>query len=136
MSSPLILTCSEESFKMYNALCKNDEEREDDTRLKKVKIFYSRTPAIFLSATIGIINEKSIEIKKDRQLTRREYILGNPNYDVIKKIIKIKHGLKTEHDIVIKLMEYAEYGINELYQEYHKTGEIDFNRISRQAKSG
>jgi hypothetical protein len=135
MSSPRILSCSNDTFKMYNSLCKSDDEKNEEI-IGRDKIFLTRTPAIFLAAAIGTVNiTEPDEIKNEKQLTRREYILGNPNYKIFETIIKSRHGLKTEHDIVLKIIEYAEYGIKELYEEFHKTGDIDFVRISQQAKA-
>jgi len=131
MSTQRIITCSTDTFRMFIALCKSDDDEKD----KKTTIFSTRTPAFFLAAAIGIINNKSKNYSTDKQLTRREYIIGNENYTAFELLIRARHALKTEQDIITKLAEYAEYGISELYDEYHKTGDIDFVRISRHVKS-
>jgi len=131
MSATRILYCSKEHFRMYNALCKSEE----DKKTKKEKIFATRTPAIFLAAAIGINENESKTVDKDRQLTRREYLVSNENYHAFGSILKSKDGLKTDLEIMEKLMEYAAYGIEVLYDEYHKTGKINFVQITRDIKS-
>ena len=116
---------------MYNALCKSEE----DKKTKKDKIFATRTPAIFLAAAIGINENESKEFDKERQLTRREYLIGNENFDAFESVLKSKDELKTEQEIIEKLMEYAAYGIEVLYDEYHKTGKIDFVQITKDVKT-
>ncbi|MGA3059000.1 MAG: hypothetical protein ABSD92_01380 [Candidatus Bathyarchaeia archaeon] len=136
-AAPAILMCSEEAFRMYTTLCAGaKEEKEDNKRRKtKEKAFSSRTPAFFLAAAIGIVNEKSFVAKREKELTRREYILDHSNFGPFEQLIKSKYDLKTESEIVNKLLEFQEYGIRELYDEYHKLGKINFLRIYRDAKT-
>lgn len=132
-SAPQILMCSDEAFRLYNALCagaKEGKEQENKRRKSKEKFeFSSRTPAFFLAAALGIVNDMTGVAKKDKELTRREYILDHPNFGPFKQLLKSRYNLKTEYEIVNKLLEFQEYGIRELYNEYHKTGRIDFLRI-------
>ena len=72
-------------------------------RKAKEAVFSSRTPAFFLAAAIAIVNNKSREIKKEKQLTRREYIVNHSNFDAFSQLIKSKYGLKAEQDVVEKL---------------------------------
>jgi len=113
MSAARIISCSKEHFRMYNAMCKTEEDKKSKT----VKVFATRTPAIFLAAAIGISDNESKEVDKDRQLTRREYLVGNENYHVFESILKSKDGLKTEQEIIDRLMEHAAYGIEVVYNE-------------------
>ena len=128
--------CSNENFRKYNAICKSEEGRE-----KEGMVFATRTPALYLAAAIGLnavltgqIELDSIKREKEKQLTRREYIVGNNNYKIFKTIIQSKHGELSDPDILEQIMTYAAYGITELYDEYHKTGDIDFIRISKSVR--
>jgi len=53
---------------------------------------------------------------------------------VFEAILKSKFGLTTEQEIIEKIMEFAAYGIEILYNEYHKTGEINFVEMTRDVK--
>jgi hypothetical protein len=136
--APVILMCTVEAFRMYNTLCAGakDETGQDKERRKaKETIFSSRTPAFFLSAAIGIMNDKTGKVEKEKELTRREFIVNHSNFDAFSQLIKSKFDLKTEQEVVDKLLEFQEAGIRELYDEYHKIGKIDFLQIYRDAKS-
>lgn len=133
--APIVLMCSIETFRMYNTLC--TEENGEEKRRKKVKesVFSSRTPAFFLAAAIGIVSDKTRAVKKEKQLTRREYVINHKSFEPFSQLIKSKYDLKTEQEIIDKLLEFQEAGIRELYDEHHKTGEIDFLRIYRDTKT-
>jgi len=133
MSAPRIIQCSKEHFRIYNVLCKNEDDKS--SKDKKDKIFATRTPAIFLAAAIGINDNQTEEVIKERQLTRREYLTGNENFESFEAIIKSKFKSSTEQEIVDKIMEFAAYGIEILYEEYHKTGDIDFVRLTKDIKT-
>jgi hypothetical protein len=136
--APIVLLCTAEAFRMYNTFCAGaKEETGQEKKRKKAKetVFSSRTPAFFLAAAIGIINDKTGEVKKEKMLTRREFIVNHANYDPFSQLVKSKYDVKTEQEIVDKLLEFQEAGIRELYDEFHKTGTIDFLRIYRDAKS-
>lgn len=133
MSAPRIIQCSKENFRIYNTLCKSDEDKK--SKDKKEKIFATRTPAIFLAAAIGIDNNQTKQVVRERQLTRREYLIGNENYSVFEAILKSKFSITTEQEIIEKIMEFAAFGIEILYNEYHKTGEINFVEMTRDIKN-
>jgi len=117
-------------------LCTEDsgQKRKKGAR-KREWVFSSRTPAFFLATAIGIVNDKTGEVKREKQLTRREYVVNHRCFEPFSQYIKSKFDLKTEQDIIDKLAEFQEAGIRELYDEYHKTGKIDFLRIYRDVKS-
>jgi hypothetical protein len=132
-----VLWCSDEVFRMYNLLCAGSREEHEDTKSKKSKQkeFSSRTPAFFLAAAIGIMNDRVGIVKGEKQLTRREYIVNHANFAPFAQLLKTKFNLKTDQEILNKLQEFQEVGIRELYDEYHKTGRINFLRIFRDAKA-
>lgn len=134
MSSQRIILVSKESFRMYNAMCP-EESGKKKSKKRREWIFSTRTPAFFLAAALGIINVKIKEVKKERQLTRREYIVNHKNFEAFNQLLKSKYNLKTEREVIEKLTEFAEAGINDLYDEYHKTGKINFLQIYRNVKS-
>lgn len=129
-----IIQCSTETFRIYNVLCTEDSRQKKRGR-KREWVFSSRTPAFFLGAAIGIVNEKTGEVRKEKQLTRREYIVNHRCFEAFSQLMKSRFDLKKEQDIIDKLVEFQEVGIRELYDEYHKTGKIDFLRIYRDVKS-
>lgn len=133
--APAIIKCTTETFRMYNAMCSEDGGRKKKRKKKREWVFSSRTPAFFLGAAIGIINGKTGEVKKEKELTRREYIVNHKSFEPFAQLIKSKFDLKTEEEIIDKLVAFQEAGIKELYDEYHKTGKIDFLRVYRDAKS-
>ena len=129
-----IIMCPAETFRIYNALCTMEDHKRKRPK-KRDWIFSSRTPAFFLAAAIGIMHGKTGEVKKEKQLTRREYVVNHRNFEAFSQYIKSRFDLKTEQEIIDKLVEFQEAGIRELYDEYHKTGKIDFLRIYRDVKS-
>jgi len=133
--APGILTCSDEAFRIYNTLCAGSKEEKGEKSKKKRAPFSSRTPAFFLAVAMGIVHDKTGVSKKEKELTRREYITDHTNYKPFEQYIKSKYALKSEFEIVNKMLELQEYGIRELYDEYHKTGKIDFLRIFRDTKA-
>jgi hypothetical protein len=130
-----IIMCSTETFRMYNALCTENSGQKKKRTGKREWVFSSRTPAFFLAAAIGIVNDKTVEGKKEKQLTRREYIVNHRCFEAFSQLIKSKFNLKTEQETIDKLVGFQEAGIRELHDEYHKTGKIDFLRIYRDVKS-
>lgn len=135
MRARSIIWCPTETFRIYNALCTEDRGQKRKRTKKRALAFSSRTPAFFLGAAIGIANDKTGEVKKEKQLTRLEYIANHRCFEAFSQLIKSKFNLKTEQEIIDKLVEFQEAGIRELYDEYHKTGKIDFLRIYRDVKS-
>ena len=129
-----IIMCPTETFRIYNALCTEESGRKRRNK-KREWVFSSRTPAFFLAAAIGIANDKTREVKKEKQLTRREYVVNHRCFEPFSQLIKSKFDLRTEQEIIDKLVEFQEAGIRELHDEYHKTGKIDFLRIYRDVKS-
>jgi hypothetical protein len=69
------------------------------------------------------------------QLLRGEYLRNNRNYTHFAQLIKSLFGSKTDHDVVELMVEFSEVGVRELYDEYHKTGNINFARLSKLSKS-
>lgn len=130
-----VLMCSTETFRMYNTLCGEENEVEKRHKKRKESVFSSRTPAFFLAAAIGVVNNITAEVKKEKQLTRREYIINHKGFEPFSQLIKSRYDVKTEQEIIDKLLEFQEAGIRELYDEYHKTGKIDFLRIYRDVKT-
>ncbi len=131
----IVLMCSTETFRMYNTLCSEENEMEKRLKKRKESVFSSRTPAFFLAAAIGVVNNITAEVKKEKQLTRREYIVNHKSFEPFSQLIKSKYDVKTEQEIIDKLLGFQEAGIRELYDEYHKTGKIDFLRIYRDIKT-
>ena len=130
-----IIMCPTETFRIYNVLCTEEGGKQRRRTKKREWVFSSRTPAFFLAAAIGIANDKTREAKREKQLTRREYVVNHRCFEPFSQLIKSKFDLKTEQEIIDKLVEFQEIGIRELYDEYHKTGKIDFLRIYREVKS-
>lgn len=129
-----IIMVPTETFRIYNTLCTEEGHKRKRAR-KREWVFSSRTPAFFLAAAIGIVNGKTGEVKREKQLTRREYVVNHRNFEAFSQYIKSRFDLKAEQEIIDKLVEFQEAGIRELYDEYHKTGKIDFLRIYRDVKS-
>ena len=132
----MVLTCSKEAFRIYDVLCKSEETEGKRTKKGRENIFSSRTPAFFLAVAIGLLRGKQGFKEKEKQLTRRDYIINHPNFAPFEQLIKIKYNLKSQKDVVDEMLKFQEMGIRELYDEYHKTGRIDFLRLYRDAKSG
>jgi len=139
--APTVLMCPAETLRMYNVLCARSKEGnggEKGRKKTKEAAFSSRTPAFFLAAAIGIINNRAGGTKREgmrAELTRREFIVNHTSFTPFSQLLKSKYELKTEQEIIDKLLEFQEFGIRELYDEYHKTGKIDFLRFYRDAKA-
>jgi len=126
---------------MFKVMCQGEEESEaepqEQTPKKHVrhtteKIFQTTTQAFLIAVSIGIIREKKIKIEEEKhQLIRGEFLRKDKNYKYFKQLIKSKFGVKTEHEIVDFLVQFSEFGVRELYNEYHKTGDIDFVRLAK-----
>ena len=108
-------------------MCKRDE---DDSKGSN-KIFQSRLQAFFLAVAIGMRDDETKASKNEKQLLRRDYLYRFSDFDVFQMILKNQYKLETEEEIVSKLIQFASYGIETLYNEYHKTGFIDFVSLSK-----
>ncbi len=131
----MIIMCPTETFRIYNSICTENGGKKRRATKKRECVFSSRTPAFFLAAAIGIASDKTGEVKREKQLTRREYVVNHRCFESFSQLIKCKFDLKTEQEIIDKLVEFQEAGIRELHDEYIKTGKVDFLRIYREVKS-
>ncbi len=139
-SLPTIISVSKDAYRMYRAMCEGPEESQPDPeeksqkRAKKIheRVFSSNTQAFLVAVAIGILrNQKRSLGDSPEQLIRGEYLRRDKNYEAFRRLIKSKCDVQTEHQIVDLMVQFSEVGVRELYDEYHKTGDIDFVRLSK-----
>ncbi len=136
---PAIIHSSKEAYRMYRALCEGsteDEEKDAKTHPRnkraKGKVFSNNTQAFLVATAIGLVKGKRLKLGEEQaQLIRGEYLRNNKNYDAFKQLLKSKFDVKTEREIADLMVEFSECGVRELYDEYHKTGDIDFVELSK-----
>lgn len=146
---PTIIEVSKEAYRMYRAMCKGEADEGDEmasptaiSKRKKSgralnKIFPGNTQAFLLATAIGMLqSEKKNPGKDTAELIRGEYLRNNKNFDVFKQLVKSKYGTKTDHEVVDLMVQFSEFGVRELYDEFRKTGDIDFARLSKSAELG
>jgi hypothetical protein len=121
-------------------MCRGTEEGEVTSESKKKKlgksasekVFSNATQAFLVAVAIGILRNKKERVTEDMaQLIRGEYLRKDKNYNYLKRLIKSKFDARTDHEIVDLMIQFSEVGVRELYDEYHKTGDLDFVRLSK-----
>jgi len=125
-------------------MCRGTEEGEvtSESKTRKLgkggeKVFSNATQAFLVAVAIGIIRNKKERVPEDTaQLIRGEYLRKDKNYNYFKRLIKSKFDARTDHEIVDLMVQFSEVGVRELYDEYHKTGDIDFVRLSKMGDVG
>ena len=143
---PTVIEVSKEAYRMYRAMCRGESEEDDAiqqpiastaTKKKRItrfpnKVFPGNTQAFLVAASLGIINNKKERPGKDtEQLIRGEYLRTNKNYEVFRQLIKSRYKVQTDREIIDLIVEFSEFGVRELYNEFHKTGDIDFVKLSK-----
>jgi hypothetical protein len=134
---------------MFRAMCKGTEGADEpgsespqqSTRKGRKstgeKIFSNNTQAFLVAAAVGIVRNKKQRPGEDTaQLIRGEYLRKEKQYNHFRQLIKSKFDAKTDHEIADFMVQFSEFGVRELYDEYHKTGDIDFARLSRLGNVG
>jgi hypothetical protein len=126
---------------MFRAMCKGTLETEVETSEESTKkrrkgagekVFSNATQAFLIAAAVGLKRNKREKPSEDTDyLIRGEYLRKDKNYNYFRQLIKSKFGARTEHEIVDFMVQFSEVGVRELYDEYHKTGDVDFVRLSR-----
>ena len=125
---------------MFSSMCRrtsheNDELPEQkgttDKEKEKERPFSSLPQAFLVASAIGIIRNKSTKPIDSAQLIRGEYLRKDKNYESFKQLIKSKFNAKTDAEVANMMVQFAEFGITELYDEFHKTGDIDFISLSK-----
>lgn len=142
---PTIIEVSKDAYRMYRAMCKGESEEGSNTASQTTpakekerkggrtpsKAFPGYTQAFLVAAALGIVKDKRSNLGKDAELIRGEYLRNNKNYEVFKQLIKSKCKVKTDNEVVDLMVQFSEFGVRELYDEFHKTGDIDFVRLSK-----
>lgn len=141
-SLPTIISVSKSAYRMYRAMCEGPEEdesileRTSQKRARKTaeRVFSSNTQAFLVAVAIGILrNKKENPGEKLEQLIRGEYLRRDKNYEAFRRLIKSKYDTKTDHETVDLMVQFSEVGVRELYDEFHKTGDIDFVKLTKLA---
>lgn len=141
-SLPTIISVSKSAYRMYRAMCESSEEGEPTARPTSPKharktperVFSSNTQAFLVAVAIGILrNKKETPSEKLEQLIRGEYLRRDKNYEAFRRLIKSKYDATTDHEIVDLMIKFSEAGVRELYDEFHKTGDIDFVKLAKLA---
>jgi len=138
---PTAISVSKVAYRMFRAMCKGTEETEvgmSEESTKKhrkgasEKVFSNATQAFLIAVAVGLKRNKREKPSEDTAyLIRGEYLRKDKNYNYFRQLIKSKFDAKTEHEIADFMVQFSEVGVRELYDEYHKTGDIDFVRLSR-----
>ncbi len=136
---PTTISVSKDAYRMFASMCRKtsheiEEKQEGKGKTGKntEKPFSSLAQAFLVAAAIGVIREKKLKPADSAQLIRGEYLRKDKNYEPFKQLIKSKFDAKTDNDVANLIAQFAEFGITELYDEFHKTGDIDFVRLSKQ----
>ena len=120
---------SSDAVKMFRAIAKEDDR---ETERGPDKPFSTISQAFLFAAALGIVTDsKKVTKEKKHWLTRSEYFASTDRFKAMSQLIKSKFDAKTEREVVDIMIDFAEAGVRELYNEYTKTGEIDMVRISR-----
>ena len=135
---PTTISVSRNAYRMFTSMCRRtsheSEERSEvkgKTRKSGDKPFSSLPQAFLVAVALGIIRDKKLKPTDLAQLIRGEYLRKDKNYESFKQLIKSKFDAKTELDVVNLMAQFAEFGVTELYDEFHKTGDVDFVRLSK-----
>jgi hypothetical protein len=125
---------------MFRSMCRGTEESEATSDFQKKrrgksaaeKVFSNATQAFLVAVAIGILrNKKERPTEDTAQLIRGEYLRKDKNYNYFQQLIKSKFEARTDHEIADLMVQFSEVGVRELYDEYHKTGDLDFVRLSK-----
>jgi hypothetical protein len=130
---PSTLSVSKKAYRMFASMSKTAHESEEikDKNENINKPFSSLTQAFLIAVAVGLVYNNKITPEDSAQLIRGDYLRRDKNYDSFKQLIKSKYDAKTEVDVANFLVQFAEFGVTELYDEFHKTGDIDFVRLSK-----
>lgn len=132
--APKVIGLSAESAKMFRFIATEEKatpEVSDNTR-RSEKPFDELAKAFLLAAALGIIMNLRKSSKEGKEgVIRGEYIYSKAAYKPLCQLLKSKFDVKSDKEVVDLLVEFAEGGVQELYDEYRKTGDIDLLRISR-----
>lgn len=136
---PTTISVSKEAYRMFRSMCKGTDETEvgvapepkKKSEVAAEKPFSNATQAFLIAVAIGILKNEKAKPSDSAQLIRGEYLRKDKNYAYFKQLIKSRFGAKTDHDIASLMTQFAEFGVRELYNEYHKIGDIDFIRLSK-----
>ena len=124
---PKLVNVSVEAYRMFKAMCR--EESDDQKDGKKEAVFDNYGQAFLLSVALGISNSEKLPVGEDRHwLVRSEYIAGY--YEPYRQLLKSKFPASTDEEIVQMMVEFSEAGVRSLFDEFRKTGTIDFARLS------
>jgi len=140
---PTTISVSKVAYRMFRAMCKGTEESEAETsekpskkrgKIASEKVFSNATQAFLVAVAVGVLRNKREKTSEDTaQLIRGEYLRKDKNHNYFKQLIKSKFDAKTDHEIVDFMVQFSEAGVRELYDEFHKTGDIDFVRLAKLA---
>jgi hypothetical protein len=112
---------------MFKAMCQ--EENDEKPNAKKEAVFDNYGQAFLLSIAIGISHDQKLPVGDDRHwLVRAEYIAGY--YEPYRQLLKSMFPHSTDEQIVQMMVEFSEAGVRSLFEEFRKTGTIDFARLS------
>ncbi len=136
---PTTISVSKSAYRMFKSMYKGAEESEAASGSKKKrgktapeKVFSNATQAFLVAVAVGLLkNKKQRHTEDTAQLIRGEYLRKDKNFNYFKQLIKSKFNACTDHEIVDLMIQFSEVGVRELYDEYHKTGDIDFVRLSK-----
>ncbi len=124
---PSVISMSAEAYRMFKAMCR--EEGDDRGSTKKEAVFDNYGQAFLLSVALGIANNERMKVEGEKHwLVRSEYLSGY--YEPYRQLLKSRFSIVTDKEIVDAMVEFAEAGIRTLYDEFRKTGAIDFARLS------
>lgn len=136
---PTTISVSKSAYRMFKSMYKGADESEpaldSGKKYRKTvteKVFSNATQAFLVAVAIGLLkNKKQRNTEDTAQLIRGEYLRKDKNYNYLKQLIKSKFNVCTDHEIVDLMIQFSEVGVRELYEEFHKTGDIDFVRLSK-----
>jgi hypothetical protein len=136
---PTIIMVSKTSYRMFSSMCaktthENEETASHKTKTQKAgcdKPFSTLTQAFLVAAAIGILQDQRRKPVDSAQFIRGEYLRRDKNYEYFKQLIKSKFEVKSDADVASLMVQFAEFGVRELYDEFQKTGDIDFVRLSK-----
>ncbi len=142
---PSLVYVSPEAYRKFKAMCKEekvDEEKEDSSEtvesVKRPKDlpFTRYVQAFLFAAAIGIgKGERLPPGEKKRWVIRGEYLNREINYGKFKQLIKSLHNPATEPELVGILAEYAEAGVQDVFDEFHTTGKVNFMKYAQNANA-
>lgn len=135
---PTTINVSKNAYRMFTSMCKrtshdddNQQEKEKVVKDSREKPFSILPQAFLVAVAIGIIHDKKLKPSDSAQLIRGESLRRDKSYEPFKQLIKSKYDAKNDSDVANLMAQFAEYGVTELYNEFHKTGTLDFIRLSK-----